>query len=167
MALSFLGVACGGRQIDETRPPDSGPSADTADGGAVRDAGDSGKITTPCGWTSFGKSGDVTTRFVDAMVGISSEALLCTFDIPTVFGGNTADLPGIAVTYTPNATRVEAQIPKLMTVDDCALNGGDGWFFDFQSSPTKVQICPGTCAKLMTGEVHVASGCTPIIGTSR
>jgi len=103
----------------------------------------------------------------DAMLGISNEELACTFDIPIAPGGGPADTDGTAVTYTPSATMMEAQIPKLKAVGDCELNGGDGWFFDSATSPTKVQICPGTCAKLRVGEVHVASGCVPIVGISR
>jgi hypothetical protein len=75
-------------------------------------------------------------------------------------------LSGVAVTYTPAATTIEAQLPRLNGVGDCPLNGNDGWFFDSPTKPTRIDVCPGTCSKLGAGVARVHTGCDPLIGAS-
>jgi hypothetical protein len=113
------------------------------------------------------KGGDIGSQFVDAMLSISSSQLQCKFDLPDPPPDMKLDISQVAVTYTPSATMVEAQVPKLNGLGDCELNGNNGWFYDSPTAPTKIEVCPGTCQKFAAGVVKTASGCTPIVGTTR
>lgn len=112
-------------------------------------------------------TGDIGAQFVDAMLSISSSQLQCSFNLPAPPMGQSLDIDMVAVTYTPSATMVEAQVPKLNGLGDCELNKGEGWFYDSPTMPTKIQVCPGTCAKFAAGVVKTASGCRPDIGSTR
>jgi hypothetical protein len=111
--------------------------------------------------------GDIGAQLVDAMLSISSSPLQCNFALPTPPKGMKLDINGLALTYTPSATGVEAQIPKLQGLSDCDLNMGNGWFFDSPSNPTKIMTCPGTCSKFAAGEVKTVTGCMPLLGITR
>jgi hypothetical protein len=111
--------------------------------------------------------GDIGSQFVDAMLSISSTQLQCKFDLPDPPMGQQLDITQVAVTYTPSATGAEAQVPKLNGLGDCELNMNNGWFYDSPTSPTKIIVCPGTCAKFAAGVVKTASGCQPIGGLTR
>ncbi|HEX4336967.1 MAG TPA: vWA domain-containing protein [Polyangiaceae bacterium] len=111
--------------------------------------------------------GDIGSQFVDAMLSISSSQLQCKFDLPKPPDGMSLDINQVAVTYTPSATMVEAQVPKLNGLGDCELNMGDGWFYDSPTNPSKIEVCPGTCSKFAAGVVKTASGCKPDVGMTR
>ncbi len=98
------------------------------------------------------------------MLSISSTTLQCKFDLPAPPMGMSLDINMVAVTYTPSATGVEAQVPKLQGLSDCDINKGNGWFFDSPTNPTKILVCPGTCSKFAAGVVKTSSACTPISG---
>ena len=108
--------------------------------------------------------GDIGAQFVDAMLSISSTTLQCKFDLPPPPMGMALDINMVAVTYTPSATGVEAQVPKLMGLSDCEINKGNGWFFDSPTNPTKILVCPDTCAKFAAGVVKTSSACIPVSG---
>jgi hypothetical protein len=111
--------------------------------------------------------GDIGAQFVDAMLSISNATRQCMFDVPTPPTGTTLDAGTLGVTYTPSATGVEAQVPKLNGLGDCDLNMGTGWFFDSPTAPSKILLCPGTCAKLAAGVAKVVTGCLPLAGITR
>jgi hypothetical protein len=110
--------------------------------------------------------GDIGAQFVDAMLGISNTPLECKFDLPVGPAGQSLDTSLLAVTYTPTTTMVETQIPKLNGLGDCALNAGNGWYFDSPTKPTKIEVCPGTCSKFSAGIVKTVVGCTSTPGNT-
>jgi hypothetical protein len=75
------------------------------------------------------------------------------------------DINLVDVRYTPNATRIPEQLPKLGTLADCPLNQNQGWYYDVPGSPTKIELCPGTCARLTAGSLNLFAGCAPLVGT--
>jgi hypothetical protein len=99
--------------------------------------------------------GDVGSQFVDAMLGIPTRSPECRWDLPIPPMGQALDVSQVALTYTPDDTMVEAQLPKLSGLGDCALNMNNGWFYDSPTSPAQIELCPGTCGKLSTGVVRV------------
>ncbi len=98
-----------------------GPGGSNLD--ALAEAGGSGK-------PFLIDKGDIGAQFVDAMLSISSTPLPCKFDIPIPPNGTTLDIDQVALGYTPSATGIEAQVPKLRGLSDCDLNMGNGWYFD-------------------------------------
>lgn len=111
--------------------------------------------------------GDIGVQFVDAMLGISSTQIPCKFNLPVPPVGQPFDPSKVAVTYTPNATMVETQIPKLNGLGDCELNKNDGWFYDSPTRPTRIEVCPGTCSKFSAGIVKTVFGCMTGLGVTR
>jgi hypothetical protein len=108
--------------------------------------------------------GDIGAQFKSALLGIASTPLSCDFDIPKPNDPTmTVDITKIAVDYTPNGGQT-AEVPKLQSQDDCALNGGDGWYYDSTVAPKKIIVCPGTCAKFSVGVVNTRIGCAPVEG---
>jgi hypothetical protein len=135
-----------------------GPGGSNLD--ALAEAGGSGKAFLI-------DRGDIGAQFVDAMASISNTPLPCKFDIPIPAMGTTLDIDQVALGYTPSATGVKAQVPKLRGLSDCDLNMGNGWFFDSPSNPTQIITCPGTCTKFASGSVTILTGCTPLTGLTK
>jgi hypothetical protein len=111
--------------------------------------------------------GDVTTQFVDALFDTLAMKLDCGFELPAPPLGMVLDPNLIGLVFTPAATQVSRQIPKLNTRDDCKLNRDEGWFYDDPSNPTKLLTCSGTCAKFSTGVASAVAGCRPIFGAAQ
>ena len=111
--------------------------------------------------------GDIGSQFADALLDISNTTLQCKFDPPLPPAGVAFDPSRVAVTYTPSATMVETQIPKLGGLSDCDLNMGNGWFYDSPTKPAQILTCPATCAKFSAGVVKTAYGCAPVSGVPR
>ena len=53
----------------------------------------------------------------------------------------------LSVRFTPNVTRITEFVPKVGTSADCALNAGEGWYFDDPVRPTQIVLCPDTCER--------------------
>src|SRR5262249_25437591 len=107
--------------------------------------------------------GDIGAQFMEAMLSISSTQLQCDFDVPKPTDPKlTIDPNLVTVRYTPNATKVPEDVLKLGAIGDCSLNGNQGWFYDIPDKPTKIMMCPGTCAKFAAGSVQTISGCKPV-----
>lgn len=109
------------------------------------------------------ESGDVQTEFLNKMLSIASTPLQCEFDIPTETEDPTkvVDKDLVQVIYTPATTREAEEIPKLNQRGDCAINRGEGWFYDHPDLPTKIYICPETCKRFAAGSVAINVGCAP------
>lgn len=83
----------------------------------------------------------------------------CTFDIPTPPSG----------TIVPTETNVDfitapgaspQAIFNVSNSSDCGINGG--WYFDNNTNPTKITLCPATCNNVedsTEGSVRVKYGC--------
>jgi hypothetical protein len=111
--------------------------------------------------------GDVGAQFAAAMIGISTATLQCDLDLPTPAGLTTAlDPSKLGVRYTPTATGIPEQVPRLGSLGDCLVNQNQGWYYDAPGAPKKVLICSGTCAKFTAGKPEMVSGCTPVKGVS-
>jgi hypothetical protein len=52
----------------------------------------------------------------------------------------------------------------ISTLADCTLNQNQGWYYDAPASPMKIELCPGTCAKLTAGSLALVAGCAPLRG---
>ncbi len=113
-------------------------------------------------------NGDIGTQFVNALLGIASTPLQCSFPIPAP-----DQPPGqppvvvntdlVRVEYTPSTSTVSAEVPKVGDLGGCALNANQGWYYDDQTTPKNILICPGTCANFAAGTVSIQLGCKPTI----
>lgn len=114
------------------------------------------------------ESGDVETQFLTTMLNIASTPLQCEFDIPVPNDPTVMfDKDLVQVVYAPWSTGIEQQLPKLRSLDDCDLNGGSGWYYDYEGDPTKILVCPSICEKFAAGRVDIKFGCAPVLGDIR
>lgn len=96
--------------------------------------------------------------FIDALTAIRNQGVSCTFDIPTPSSG-TIDPAQVNVIYTNGGGSTTA-ILKVTNAAACGANGG--WYFDNNSNPTKVTLCPTTCNTVQGdpyAEIEIVFGC--------
>jgi hypothetical protein len=107
---------------------------------------------------------DVGTDFLAAMNSIRGTALPCSFKIPLPDSG-TPDYEKVNVKYTPGAGGTGFIVPKVADAASCPLTG-DAWYYNDNSNPTLIEMCPTTCQTLKTdtdGKVNILTGCKTIL----
>ena len=80
--------------------------------------------------------------FIDALKAIQASALGCEFQMPATDAGIT-DPTKVKVFYTPGTGGPQQELPRVN--DATACGAGGGWYFDSNSAPTKIFLCPATC----------------------
>jgi hypothetical protein len=94
-----------------------------------------------------------TQNFINALKAIQGTAIPCDFDMPVPDAG-LVDLK--QVTLDTGGTPINK-------VDDASLCGANGgWYFDNNTAPTKITLCPVTCTTLKadpSAKVNVSLGC--------
>lgn len=108
-------------------------------------------------------AGDVTATFVQALNNITNRALECEYQLPPPPDGMKLDPNKVQVIYTPSSGSAE-EVPSIPSLGACAQNPNGGWYYDDANSPTKISVCPCTCARLQAGRVDVRLGCKPRLG---
>ena len=108
-------------------------------------------------------AGDVTRTFVDALNNITNRALACEYQLPAPPDGMKLDTTKVQVLYSP-ASGVPEEVPSISSLAACAKNPNGGWYYDNADSPSKITVCPCTCARLQAGRVDVRLGCKPRLG---
>ncbi|HEY8943937.1 MAG TPA: vWA domain-containing protein, partial [Polyangiaceae bacterium] len=110
--------------------------------------------------------GDVTASFRNALRNITNSQVPCRFEIPEApTPGQVVDPEKVQVAYWPASGDAE-EIPRLGSADACsdsrAVNGG--WYYDNNSEPRNILVCPCTCSRFGAGQVDIRLGCEPRIG---
>jgi hypothetical protein len=108
-------------------------------------------------------AGDVTQSFVEALNNISNRALACEYQIPTPPQGMKLDTKKVQVIYTPASGSAE-EVPNIPSLAACADSSNGGWYYDHPTNPSKITVCPCTCARFQAGHVDVRLGCKPRLG---
>ena len=97
---------------------------------------------------------------------VQDSKLSCDYAIPPPPGGKMFDASKVNVAYTPGGQGMPQQILNVPGgIGDCGQNGG--WYYDNPSAPTKILMCPSTCAVLQAdqaGKVEILFGCDTVIG---
>ena len=104
------------------------------------------------------ESGDVGQEFIVALNRIRGTSLGCEYEMPTTDAG-TIDPFMVRVDYTLAGAR--ETIARKWLPADCA--GGDGWYYDNNTTPTKITVCPATCSRVQAGvggRIDILLGCT-------
>lgn len=107
--------------------------------------------------------GDVTSSFVDALNNISNRDLDCEYRIPEPPAGLKLDTQKVQVIYTP-ASGAPEEVPSVTSLAACADAKNGGWYYDMPGNPSKITVCPCTCARFQAGHVDVRLGCKPRLG---
>jgi von Willebrand factor type A domain-containing protein len=108
-------------------------------------------------------AGDVSTTFVDALNNITNRALACEYQLPPPPEGMKLDANKVQFIYTPSSDLPE-EIPRISSLAACANTPNGGWYYDDPNQPSKIAVCPCTCARLQAGRVDVRLGCKPRLG---
>lgn len=110
------------------------------------------------------KAYDVTqnvAQFSQKMAEIRANALACEYMIPEPPGNLPLEPGKVVVKYLATGGS-ETEIPRADSQADCS--SGAGWFYDNEANPTKIELCPTSCAEIgkdPTGKVTVLFGCQP------
>jgi hypothetical protein len=108
-------------------------------------------------------SGNITRTFVEALGNIRNSELACEYQIPTPPEGMKLDSAKVQVVYSP-ATGSPEEVPSINGLSACANNPNGGWYYDYPQNPSKIVVCPCTCARFQAGKVDVRLGCKPRLG---
>lgn len=104
-----------------------------------------------------------TDRLVTALKNITTDTARCEFEIPETSNPEflSPDTEAVQVLYTPASGDVQ-EIPRVTGYSACATAPNGGWFLggsDANGKPTKIVICPCSCANFAAGKVEVTLGC--------
>jgi hypothetical protein len=110
---------------------------------------------------------DVTqdiNEFAAKIAEIRTEALGCDFELPPPPNGQALDPDRVNFTYMPKGMGSPKIVPRADDLADC----GDlpGWYYDSNSGPTKIILCPASCATVKADDaakVTVLFGCNSVI----
>lgn len=119
--------------------------------------------------TIIGTSATTTTDFVAALTKIRGQSLPCELALPVPDAG-TPDYSKVNVVYTESKSGNADLVPYVADTSGCTADAGasGGWYYDVDpfldagGVPTKVELCPATCAAVQAdpaGKVNVVQGC--------
>lgn len=110
-----------------------------------------------------GQAFDVTANinaFADKMMEIREQALGCEYIIPEVEEGQPEfEATKVNVEYAPGGGS-PFDLPQADDLNDCA--GAPGWYYDNKLNPTKVILCPASCASVESdglAKISLKFGC--------
>lgn len=102
--------------------------------------------------------------FADKIAEIRTAALGCDFAIPPPPNGQDINPTKVNFTYTPGGNGDPLTLPGADSLEDCG--GQPGWYYDNNTNPTKIIVCPASCATIQNdseAEVNVEFGCATIV----
>jgi hypothetical protein len=102
----------------------------------------------------------VQDQLVTALLNISSSSLACEYGVSAPSPDWIINPDEVMFTYQPNAGSLQ-EIPKVAGASTCAKSANGGWYFDNATAPTKITVCPCTCAAFGAGSATVVYGCKP------
>ncbi|HVU03932.1 MAG TPA: VWA domain-containing protein [Polyangiaceae bacterium] len=108
-------------------------------------------------------SGDLAAGLRDALLDVLTPPPLggsCDLPLPSPPSGQAIDPTKVNVVLGADATHPgEENVPRVSNVAEC-ISGG-GWYYDDPVSPTKIDLCPATCAGLGGRSLSVLAYCGP------
>ncbi len=103
-------------------------------------------------------TGNAQAELLAALKAIQGSQVACEFAMPTSTTGEAVDPYKVNVNYTPGGGSKET-LGQVASATDCA-NGG--WYYDNPTAPTKITLCPSTCATIQAdkaAKLEVLLGC--------
>jgi hypothetical protein len=94
---------------------------------------------------------------------VDASTLDCQWVIPPPPAGETFNPKKVNVTYTPSNGGPPIDIYNVPTAADCGPQGG--WYYDDNNAPTKILVCPATCAQIQSdfnAKMDILFGCDTI-----
>ena len=97
--------------------------------------------------------------FVDALKSIRGSAIPCDLYMPQSSQGS-VDPDQVSLSYLPGGSSNPIGFPRVG--DSGACGGGDGWYYDNDANPSRIFLCPTTCATMKAdpnAKVSISLGC--------
>lgn len=104
-------------------------------------------------------STNAAADFEAALAKVTGEALPCEYEVPTEVEGGDVAISSVNILLT-----VGGGDPGVLPQDP-ACNGA-GWRYDNPASPTKIVLCPETCAAVKEADaakIQILLGCTTVV----
>jgi len=105
-------------------------------------------------------SNDVEGEFRKALAEVRGQALPCEFTLPDKVADRSVAIDRVNVVYTKSSGGEKEIVPQAPGCDT------DGWEYDDPQNPTKIVLCPSTCATLKAdwnARLDIELGCQTII----
>ncbi len=109
--------------------------------------------------TAYDITSDID-QFTAKIEEIRGAALGCEFVIPPPPNGMDLDPDKVNFSYTPHGVGMPKLLLRADDLVDC--NGKPGWYYDNNGIPTKIILCPASCATVQAdanAKVDVLFGC--------
>jgi hypothetical protein len=110
------------------------------------------------GGTKVAYNNDITT----ALAQIRIDALVaCEWPFPPPTSNQQLDPDKVNLQFTPMPNAMPQMLPRAMDLAGC--KGGSGWYYDNNTMPTKIILCPLSCATVPNASVwDVLFGCPSV-----
>jgi hypothetical protein len=105
----------------------------------------------------------VASDLIDALERVRTAELECSFPIPSSERAGQDVEPGaVNLKYTKGNGDADT-IPRVNDADAC---GNSGWYYDDNSMPTTMTLCPGSCSTVNgdpNGSLEIVLGCKTVV----
>jgi hypothetical protein len=104
------------------------------------------------------------SEFSAKIAEIRTEALGCDFELPSPPNGQALNPDKVNFTYTPKGVGTPKILPRADDLADCSDQ--PGWYYDSHDGPTKILLCPASCATVRAdsnAKVSVLFGCASVV----
>jgi hypothetical protein len=104
------------------------------------------------------------SQFSAKIAEIRQEVLACDFELPEPPNGQVLEPDVVNFTYTPQGMGAPKLLPRADDLADC--NDQPGWYYDNNANPTKIILCPASCATVQAdteAKVSVEFGCNSVL----
>jgi len=102
------------------------------------------------------------TDLETALAAIKGSTVGCEYQLPTPPAGQTIDYTKVNVVYTPSSGS-----QQILSYNANCSGSGQGWHYDNPQTPTKIEICAGSCTPIEAdkgGKISIELGCDTLGG---
>jgi hypothetical protein len=93
---------------------------------------------------------------------IASAPLPCNYTIPPPPSGSSLDASKVNVRYQPASGATAQLFGKAANAMACS--NAPGWYYDDETAPKQVLLCPGACTNVAAGgTLNIAFGCATVV----
>jgi hypothetical protein len=103
------------------------------------------------------------SQFSSKIAKIRKEGLSCDYAIPPSPNNQQIDPNKVNFSYSPKGTGTPTILPRTNDLADCG--GQPGWYYDSNTAPTKIILCPASCTVVQDDDqaaVSVLFGCKSV-----
>jgi von Willebrand factor type A domain len=123
------------------------------------------EIAAGGGTTTALDATDNLTQFSPSVTQIRTAGLGCDYALPAPpDAGTGVDPDQVNFSYTPKGVGLPVLLPRANDLAGCNMQ--PGWYYDSNTDPTEIVLCPASCATVeadTSGEVATLLGCASVV----